>query len=263
VSTPTTHSLCRRPDSSGTTPAHITDGHKRVHSSVVRPERQPALWWAGATVAAAHRRQPGLPARDACRQLAMLSPIVVLYRPAIAGNVGSIARTCRGWRIPLHIVGPTSLALDGTDVHRAAVGYTKGETPGVETVDRASFVLFADLADWHERCGPAVPLRNRFLLTKRGSLPLQAVTAAVPRGPDQRTAIPVALLFGNETCGLEESLPGRSALLSSQGWRGVAIPMPSGDLRCHNLAVSVAMALWEVCRTWSDAPSHDSPQPLA
>jgi tRNA(Leu) C34 or U34 (ribose-2'-O)-methylase TrmL len=178
----------------------------------------------------------------------MLSPVVVLYRPAISGNVGAVVRTCRGWRVPVHIVGPSLLALDGTDVQRAAVGYVD---PGDELARERAFTLFADLSDWHARCGSVFPRERRFLLTKRGDLPLQHLTNGLGGGADGgQGAAPLALLFGNESFGVEESRPGRKELLEAEGWRGVRIPMPSGDLRCHNLAISVGMALWEVCRTW-------------
>eukprot|EP01104_Vermistella_antarctica_P007869 TRINITY_DN194_c0_g2_i6.p2 TRINITY_DN194_c0_g2~~TRINITY_DN194_c0_g2_i6.p2 ORF type:complete len:109 (+),score=10.25 TRINITY_DN194_c0_g2_i6:194-520(+) len=50
---------------------------------------------------------------------------VVLVRPLIPGNVGTIGRTCLSFGCALHLVGPLGFSLDEKKVRRAGLDYWK------------------------------------------------------------------------------------------------------------------------------------------
>lgn len=152
---------------------------------------------------------------------------VVLVRPLIPPNVGSVGRTCVGMNLPLWIVGPLAIDLHENKLKRAGLDYWPNldltlqpdEDAAVEALDPLQPVLFssrgADLA-WDvnlQHCG--------------------------------------ALIFGSETTGLEEKW-------YSHGWRTARFPF-SNLVRCYNLSNTVSAAVMEWARQSRWQPGTDLP----
>ena len=50
---------------------------------------------------------------------------VVLFEPEIAGNVGSIMRTCIATDVKLHLIQPFGFFLDDRFIRRSSVNYVE------------------------------------------------------------------------------------------------------------------------------------------
>ena len=48
---------------------------------------------------------------------------IVLLQPEIPGNTGNVGRTCVGFDIPLHLIGPLGFKLDDKEIRRAGLDY--------------------------------------------------------------------------------------------------------------------------------------------
>jgi len=187
---------------------------------------------------------------------------VALYRPAVAGNVGTILRTSVGFGAVVHIVGPHSLDVErDAGVLRAAVGYrSKGDADGAAP----RVVVYADVADFARRTGrlfgPEVGGRVVALSKagKHGAECLSRVRLWQHESDEAAGAVTaLCLVLGNESSGLD-GVP--AAILA--GWRGVSVPMSAEQwggvacrtmptpLRCYNVAVTAGIALWEAERQW-------------
>ena len=143
---------------------------------------------------------------------------LALYQPAIAGNVGSVARTCVGLDIPLHLIGPHRLDYSQHAVRRAGLDYW----PHLALTLHDSPDAFLHWLDG----------RTPWLLTRHAD-------RRVDHAPYRHGDI---LLCGNENTGLPHAWHAR--------WpdRRLALPSP-GRVRSYNLAnAATAAAVVAYCR---------------
>jgi tRNA (cytidine/uridine-2'-O-)-methyltransferase len=149
---------------------------------------------------------------------------VVLVEPEIPPNTGNVARLCAATRAPLHLVGKLGFRIDEHAVRRAGLDY------------------------WH-----LVEVRtHETLAAAETAIAGQRPFGRQPRsylfsGHATRSYLDVefqlgdVLVFGKESVGLPDEL------LRERVADVVGIPM-SGLVRSHNLANSVAIALYEALR---------------
>ena len=143
---------------------------------------------------------------------------VALLEPEIPPNTGSIARLCAATRVPLHIVGATGFRLDERAVRRAGLDYWP----------EVILHRHPDLVSLYELLPHA---RFVYLTTK-----------AERSYTDWPFSADDCLIFGRETRGLP-------ADILRQNWeRCLTIPMLNAKVRSLNLAMSVAIVLYEALR---------------
>lgn len=142
---------------------------------------------------------------------------VVLVEPEIPPNTGNIARLCAATGTPLHLVGKLGFRIDEHAVRRAGLDYWHL----VEVNTHTSLLAFEEQAS---------PGRSWLLSGKAQRSYL-----------DTRFAPGDRLIFGKESCGLDEQL-----LLGRQE---TVIGIPTlGEVRSLNLANAVAIVLYEALR---------------
>lgn len=144
---------------------------------------------------------------------------VVLVEPEIAGNAGSVARTCLAAGAQLHLVRPLGFHLDDAKLRRAGMDYWR----------EAEVKVHASFAALELALAPAFAAQRVFSLTTRGQTTYSSV--GFEAGD--------VLLFGPESRGLPELVRERTKQLR--------IPMRPHS-RSLNLAVSVGVVLYEVWR---------------
>ena len=147
---------------------------------------------------------------------------IVLIRPQIPQNTGSIARTCAATNTPLHLVGKLGFDISEKAVRRAGLDYWP-------------YVNLHRHAGWEAYLEAANP-RRVWAFSNFGR---RAYYEAELGESD-------ALVFGPETVGLGEEflarIPPEQVLL---------IPMDRPEVRSLNLSNSVAIALYEARRQWA------------
>lgn len=144
------------------------------------------------------------------------SPVieVALYRPEIAQNTAAILRTAACFDAAVHIIGPASFDLSDRAVRRAGMDYVDA----ARIKRHHSFEAFA-----------AAATGRIVLLTTRGPTTLNGFAF---RQSD-------ILLYGQESSGVPDSIHAAADARLS-------IPMAK-DARSLNLAVAVAVGLWQAC----------------
>ena len=144
---------------------------------------------------------------------------VVLVRPEIPQNTGSIARLTAATRVRLHLVGPLGYSLEDRYLKRAGLDY------------------------W-----PHVDLRvhggwDAFCAAERPNAPLCfSARATVPYTEAPLTSEPLYLVFGGETAGLPAEL--RSVYADAT----YCIPLFSPHVRSLNLSNAVSIVVYEALR---------------
>ena len=141
---------------------------------------------------------------------------VVLDRPEIPGNTGSIMRLAANTGVTLHLVRPLGFDLAEARLRRAGLDYRE----------------WADVAVWDgldEALAVGGPVRA---LSARGTVRHDLV----PWGADD------VLLFGPESTGLADDVLARPDVATT-----VRIPMQPGS-RSLNLANAVAVVVYEALR---------------
>lgn len=150
----------------------------------------------------------------------VLSPLfhVVLVEPEIPNNTGNIGRTCVGTRSKLHLVEPLGFEINDKQLRRAGLDYW----PHLDWERHKSWKGFYEKKDR--------PKRLIYFTTKsqQNIFDFQFLPGD-------------AFVFGKETKGLDESL------FESPDAISLKIPM-LGNIRSHNLANSVSIALYEALR---------------
>ena len=141
-------------------------------------------------------------------------PAIVLVRPLIPGNTGSVARTCAALRIDLCLVGPLGFDLSERAVRRAGLDYWP----------HVPLHRFDSWDDFLARRAP--PANALFAFEEFGAA--SAYDVDWPEGAH--------LVFGSETVGLPEEVLGVC--------RGVRLPMRSGHVRSLNLANAATAAAY-------------------
>jgi len=157
---------------------------------------------------------------------------VVLVRPQIPSNTGSIGRTCLNYDAKLHLVGPLGFSLDSSRVKRAGLDYWPH-------VDLSVYKNWMDFEEQNKI------LQSRFFFSKFGKQSL-IDTVLLPKPAISPPNI--TLVFGSETSGLFDLL-GEDTM---KGHPIIKLPMLTSrrtiDLPSFNLASCVAMVMWEAWR---------------
>ncbi|MBM4016703.1 MAG: hypothetical protein FJ293_17305, partial [Planctomycetes bacterium] len=181
------------------------------------------------------------PAVDAATSIAPLRDVaVVLVEPAEPGNVGAVARSM--WNLgagDLRIVAPDP-------VHRAALlGKAARDRACHGQPVLAAARCFDDLRGALAGLGRAYAFSARVGKQRQPRSALSAAAAAIAADPTLRAA----LIFGREDSGL-------TTAEIEQAHELVTIPAPGAD-PVLNLSHATTIALWEVARARTLAPSAD------
>ena len=144
---------------------------------------------------------------------------VVLYEPEIPENTGNIMRTCLACHAKLHLIRPLGFALTGSVIKRSGVNY----------VDKVDYTLYDDYADFCEK-----NKGDYYFFTRYGK-------KAHSEFDFSDTKRNIYLIFGKESTGIPKEI------LRANLDRCIRVPC-SGDVRCLNVANTVAVALYEVMR---------------
>ena len=148
---------------------------------------------------------------------------VVLFQPEIPYNTGSVGRTCVAAGAKLWLVRPLGFRVD--DYHLRRAGMDDWERLEWEAVD-----------DW-AALDAALPATRRWFFTKKA-----ARSYLSPRFEPGDVFV-----FGSESQGLPDTL------LAGDPAQRLRIPVRSG-VRSLNLSNSVAIAVYEALRQWTDDP---------
>ena len=146
---------------------------------------------------------------------------VTLYQPEIAGNVGSIMRSCACFNVGLTLIEPCGFPLGDKRMRRAAMDYAV--PGGLQTA-----------LDWESYLKAASG--RQVLLTTKGATPL----------PDFEFQPDDTLIFGAEGSGVPE-------FVHDHADARVVIPMMAGA-RSMNLSNSVAVTVFEALRQTKSLP---------
>lgn len=144
---------------------------------------------------------------------------VAMVEPDIAPNVGTVARMCAATGVRLHLIGKLGFRLNDKSLRRAGLDYW-------QHVDLHQHVTWEEFRSTypHLRC---------FALSARAS----TLYTAIP------FAIGDCLVVGSETQGLPERLLNGPEALPS-----CTIPMPTGNVRCINVAMAAGIVTYEALR---------------
>ena len=149
---------------------------------------------------------------------------IVLVEPEIPPNTGNVARLCAATRSALHLVGKLGFRIDEHAVRRAGLDYW-------HLVDVKTHETLADAEQVIDAERPFGRVPKRYFFSGHADRSYL----------DVRFELGDLLIFGKESVGLPE------ALLRERAAEVIGIPM-SGLVRSHNLANSVAIALYEALR---------------
>ena len=148
---------------------------------------------------------------------------VILYRPQIPPNTGSIARTCAATGAHLHLVGPLGFSIDDRQVKRAGLDYW----PHVQKSFHEKWEAFLQAAPNHG-------IKRIHALSSK--VQPSFWNASFEKGD--------ALLFGREDAGLPADLSFPDEI-QVQRWR---VPIHKSYVRSLNLSVCVGVVLFEALR---------------
>ncbi len=144
---------------------------------------------------------------------------IVLFEPEIPENTGNIMRTCAAVRAHLHLIRPLGFAMSGSVVKRSGVNY----------IDKVNYTLYDDFQDFEAK-NPG----EYYFFTRYGKKSHSECDFS-----DKNKNI--YLIFGKESSGIPKEI------LRRKLDRCIRIPC-SDDVRCLNVANSVAIAVYEVMR---------------
>lgn len=144
---------------------------------------------------------------------------VVLLCPEIPQNTGNISRTCAVCGAALHIIRPIGFEISDRTLKRAGLDYW----------DKLSVTYYENFEEFMEKNGQS-PM---YFFSSHATKSFSGVD--YPDG--------VFLVFGRESVGLPEKI------VKENSHRALRIPMLP-TLRCLNLSNSVAVAVYEVLRSW-------------
>ncbi|QEY33389.1 tRNA (cytidine(34)-2'-O)-methyltransferase [Synechococcus sp. RSCCF101] len=148
----------------------------------------------------------------------------MLLEPQIPPNTGNVARSCAGFRVPLHLVQPLGFSLEDRHLRRAGLDYW----PWVDLTVHEHWEAFEAI---RARLGGRLVAFSR-----HGDVPLTRL----------RFQAGDWLLFGREDRGLPEAVRQQADVCTT-------IPMPGGcdaggGVRSFNLASACAIGLFEALR---------------
>lgn len=138
-------------------------------------------------------------------------PQIALYKPEIAGNVGTIIRTCVCFDAPLHIIEPCGFPFDMARIKKSALDY----------IEHAKIVRHSSFEEFFANKGDA----RLILATTKGSIDYREFKFL----PND------IILFGQESAGV----PDEVAKMTDAR---VFIKMQN-QMRCLNVAISCGIIL--------------------
>ena len=144
---------------------------------------------------------------------------VVLYEPEIPENTGNIMRTCAATNAVLHLIIPIGFALNDSSIKRSGVNY----------IDKVNYILYDDFDQF---C--ANNEGEYYFFTRYGKKAHSEFDFS-----DKNKKI--YLIFGKESTGIPKEI------LKKHLDKCIRIPC-ADNVRCLNVANSVAIALYEVMR---------------
>ncbi len=150
----------------------------------------------------------------------MSRPTILLVHPEIAGNTGSVGRTCVALDCDLVLIRPYGFTITDSAVKRAGLDYW-------QHVRLHEFDCFADYL-----AASKVQPEQMFVFTKHASR-----SFFEPAYPAD-----AVLIFGCETKGLP------SEMTEQYADRTVSLPMRSPHIRSLNLANAVTAAAYQALR---------------
>jgi tRNA (cytidine/uridine-2'-O-)-methyltransferase len=149
---------------------------------------------------------------------------IALFRPDIAGNVGTILRMAACFGVPCDIIHPCGFAFSQRSLKRAGMDY----------LDQAEIAQHDDWAAFEQTTTQAG--RRIILLSSKASIALPAATFEASD----------IILMGSESAGVPADIHDRAELR-------VHIPMRAG-FRSLNVAVAAGIALSEALRQTGQYP---------
>lgn len=157
------------------------------------------------------------------------SPIlhIAMVEPDIAPNVGTVARMCAATGVRLHLIGKLGFRLNDKALRRAGLDYWQ-------------YVDLHQHVSWDE-FRSAYPKLRCYALSARASTLYTAV----------RFATGDCLVLGSETQGLPERL-----LHGPEALPSCTIPMPTGHVRCINVAMAAGIVAYEALRQVNTSPTR-------
>ena len=144
---------------------------------------------------------------------------VVLYEPEIPENTGNIMRTCAAVNARLHLIRPLGFAMHDTSVKRSGVNY----------IDKVDYTLYDDYDDFLSKNNGEFYYFTRYGKKSHDEFDYSDANKNI------------YLVFGKESTGIPKEI------LRNNLDRCIRIPC-SDNVRCLNVANSVAIALYEVKR---------------
>ena len=139
---------------------------------------------------------------------------VALFEPDIAGNVGTIIRTCVGFDVELHVIEPCGFPFDIQRIKKSALDY----------IFKAKIIRHQNFESFY----------NLELLNKDSRLVLASTKASI-NYLDFKFNENDILMFGSESSGVPQEVFNKSH-------KRVFITMKN-DLRCFNVAISCGIIL--------------------
>ena len=144
---------------------------------------------------------------------------VVLYEPEIPENTGNIMRTCAAVNARLHLIRPLGFAMSSGVVKRSGVNY----------LDKVNYTLYDDFDDFLDKNPGEYYFFTRYGKKCHSEFDFSDIKKNI------------YLIFGKESTGIPKEI------LRNHLERCIRIPC-SDNVRCLNVANSVAIALYEVKR---------------
>ncbi|CTQ33257.1 TrmH family RNA methyltransferase [Jannaschia rubra] len=149
-----------------------------------------------------------------------MRPAIVLVRPEIAGNTGSVGRTCVALDLDLCLIRPYGFEITDRNVRRAGLDYWK-------------HVRLQEFDGWDDFLARRAPRPEAlFLFEDFGARSVY----------DVEFPTDFHLVFGQETVGLPQ------AVLDGRDDRLVRLPMRSPYIRSLNLANAATAAAYQALR---------------
>lgn len=145
---------------------------------------------------------------------------IVLFEPQIPQNTGNIGRLCAITKSCLHLIHPLGFSITDKHLKRSGMDYWK-------SLDIKEYL------NWDSFCEKNFPKKRLWLLSTKAHTPIWNA-----RFQDEDM-----FLFGNEGCGLPESI--HSTLDNNVR---LTIPQFNPNLRSLNLSTSVGIVVYEALR---------------
>ena len=144
---------------------------------------------------------------------------IVLFEPEIPENTGNIMRTCAATNAHLHLIRPLGFAMSTGVIKRSGVNY----------IDKVKYTLYDDFDDFLSKN------KGDYYFFKKKKKKAHSEFNFSDRKKN------IYLIFGKESTGIPKNI------LRNYLDRCIRIPC-SNNVRCLNVANSVAIAIYEVMR---------------